>query len=66
MLATNFIAYVISDGELEKMSRNPFVPKNRPRIFNRGANIKILGLRVISRNEEKTGRILVVNTWGDS
>ena len=63
MLATDFIAHVICDGELEKMSRNAFVSEDRPRIFNCGADIKVLRLRVISRNKEKTGRILVVNAW---
>src|SRR5947207_736517 len=43
------------------MSGNSFVTEDRPRIFNRGANIKILRLRIVRWNEIKTGRVLVVN-----
>ena len=38
----------------------PSCPRNRPRVFDRGADIKILRLRVVGRNEIKTGRIFVV------
>src|SRR5439155_2172838 len=61
MLATDFIIHVICDGELEKMSGDTFVSEDWPRIFNCCANIKILRVRIIRRNEKETGRILVVN-----
>ena len=37
------------------------MPENRPRIFDRRANVKILRLRIVGRNEKEAGRIFVVN-----
>ena len=38
--------------------------EDRPRIFNRGANVEVLRLRIVCRNEEETGRVLIINAWG--
>ena len=35
--------------------------EDRPRVLDRGANIKVLRLRIVRRDEIKTGRVLVVN-----
>ena len=43
------------------MSGNSFVPKDRPRVFNRRANVKVLRLRIVRRNEKETRRIFVIN-----
>src|SRR6266487_5443118 len=43
------------------MSRNSFVPEYRSRLFDRCANVKILRLWIVSRNEIKTGWVFVVN-----
>src|SRR5207248_10242633 len=53
---------MVRDRELEKMAGNTLMPKDWPRIFNRRANIKVFRLRIVSRNEEETGRILIINT----
>src|SRR5258708_34586126 len=52
---------MICNRELEKMSGDTFVSEDWPRIFNCCANIKILRVRIIRRNEKETCRILVVN-----
>src|SRR5438876_9272616 len=52
---------MICDRELKEMSGNTFVTKGRPRIFNRGANVKIFRFRFVSWNEIETGGIFVVN-----
>src|SRR5919201_1082197 len=44
------------------MSGNPFMPENRPRIFNRGANIEILRFRIVGGNKKESRWVLVVNT----
>ena len=53
---------MVCDRELEKMAGNTLMPKDWSRVFNRGADIKIFRLRIVSRNEEETARILIVNT----
>src|SRR5204862_8354114 len=53
---------MVRDRELEKMAGNTLMPKDWPRIFNRRANVKVFRLRIVSRNEEETGRIFIVNT----
>src|SRR5438094_6223701 len=55
---------MVCDRELEKMAGNTLMPKDWSRVFNRGADIKIFRLRIVSRNEEETARILIVNTGG--
>src|SRR6058998_91160 len=52
---------MICDRELEKMSGNSFVSQNWAWIFNRRADIKILRLWIVSRNEKEPGRVFVVN-----
>ena len=52
---------MLRDGKLEKMSWNAFVSEDRPRIFNCRANIEVLRLRIVGRNEKETGGIFVVN-----
>src|SRR5437773_12141007 len=44
------------------MSWNTFVSEDRPRIFNRRADVKVLRLRIVSRDEKETGRVFIVNT----
>src|SRR5437667_12363792 len=44
------------------MSRDSFVSEDWPRIFDRRANVKVLRLRIVSRNEIEAGRVFVVNT----
>ena len=63
MLTTNFVAKVICDRELEEMPRDAFVTKDRPRIFDCCANIKIWRLRTVGGNEIESGRIFIVNAW---
>src|ERR1043166_8784566 len=43
------------------MSRNAFVTEDRPWVFNRRADVKILRLRVVSRDEKEARWIFVVN-----
>src|SRR5207248_10046998 len=52
---------MIRDRELHKVTGDSFVTKNRPRIFDRSAQVKILRLGIVGRNEEKPDRILVVH-----
>src|SRR5437879_1138991 len=61
MLTANFVAQVVRDRELQEMSRNTFMSEDGPRVLDRGANIKVLRLRIVRRDEIKTGRVLVVN-----
>src|SRR5260370_13364628 len=53
---------MVRDRELEKMPGNAFVTEDWARVFNRRANVKVFRLRIVSRNEIKTGRVLIVNT----
>ena len=62
MLTADFVAQVVRDGKLQEMSRDSFVSENWPWIFDRRANVKVLRLRIVSRNEIETGRVFVVNT----
>src|SRR5439155_25885842 len=55
VLPPDFVIQMIRDRELEKMSRNSFVSEDRPRVFNRRANIKILRLRIVSWDEKESG-----------
>src|SRR6185436_20069055 len=57
----NLVLQMISDRELEKVTGDALVSKDRPRIFDRRANVKVLALRVVGRNEVEAGRIFVVN-----
>src|SRR5438128_2396983 len=41
VLAPDFVAQVICDGELEKMAGNTFVSKDWPRVLNCRANVKV-------------------------
>src|SRR5438876_7140535 len=61
MLTANFVIQVVRDRELQEMSWNTFMAEDGPRVLDRGANIKVLRLRIVRRDEIKTGRILVVN-----
>ena len=62
MLTANLVRQMIRDRELQEMPGNSFMPENRARIFDRGADVKVLRLRIVGRNEIETGRVLVVNT----
>src|ERR1051325_6038300 len=53
---------MIRDRELHEMSRDAFMAKDRPRVFDRRANIKILRFWIVSRNKKETSWVLVVNT----
>src|SRR6266567_1124212 len=53
---------MVRDRELEKMAGNTLMPKDWPRVFNRCPNVKVFRLRIVSRNEIETGRVLIVNT----
>ena len=44
MLPANFVLQMIGDRELQEMPGNSFVPENRPRIFDRRANVEVLRL----------------------
>src|ERR1051325_7267494 len=44
------------------MPGNSFVAQNRPRIFNRRANVKVFRLRIVSWNEKETGGVFVVDS----
>ena len=52
---------MVRDRELEEMPGNPFVPQNRPRIFNRGPDVKVLRIRVVGWDEIEAGRIFIIN-----
>ena len=43
------------------MPGNALVSEDWPRVFNRCANVKVLRLRIVSRDEKKAGWIFVVN-----
>src|SRR5260370_31022172 len=53
---------MIGDRELQKMSGNTFVTEDWSRLFDRGSDVKVFRLRIVSGNEIETGRILVVNS----
>src|SRR5437588_5710969 len=53
---------MIRDRELHEVSWDAFVAKDRPWIFDRGAQVKILRLRIVGGNEKETGRVLIINT----
>src|SRR5437762_14296844 len=61
MLPANFIGQMIGNRQLQEVPWNAFMSEDRSRIFDRRANIKILRLRVVSRDEIETGRVFVVN-----
>src|SRR5437588_12760937 len=52
---------MVRDRELHEVARNSFMTQNRPRIFDRRADVKILRLRIVSWNEKETDRVFVVN-----
>ena len=52
---------MIRDRQLHEVTRNSFVTQDRPRIFDRRANVKILRLRIVSWDEKETHRVFVVN-----
>src|SRR5438045_9740044 len=62
MLPPDFIRQMVRDRELHEVAGNSFMTKHRSRIFNRRANVKVLRLRIVGRNEIETGRIFVINT----
>src|SRR5438552_18465545 len=64
MLPANFIGQMIGNRELQEVPRNAFMSEDRSWIFDRGANIKIRRLWIVSRDEIETGRVLVVNARG--
>src|SRR5689334_9570883 len=53
---------MICDRQLKKMSGNAFVTENWPRVFDRGADVKVAALRIVRRNEIKSRRIGIVNS----
>src|ERR1043166_2264847 len=53
---------MVRDRELHEMARNAFMAEDRPWVFDRRANIKILRLQIVSRNKKETAWVLVVNT----
>src|SRR5205809_7821592 len=52
---------MIRDRELHKVTGDSFVPKNRPRIFDRGTRVKILRLRIVGGNKKEPDGVLIVN-----
>src|SRR5437773_4006236 len=52
---------MIRDRELHKVTGDSFVPKNRPRIFDLGTQVKILRLRIVGGNKKEPDRVLIVN-----
>ena len=44
MLPPDLVRQMVGDRELQEVSGNSFMPEDRPRIFNRGANIEVLRL----------------------
>src|SRR5207245_5761129 len=64
MLSANLIAQMIRDRQLHKVARNSFVAQNRPRIFDRRADVKILGVGVVSQNKKESHRVFVINAGG--
>src|SRR5205085_3598157 len=64
VLAADFVAELIRDRELHEMAGNSFMAEDRARVFDRGTDIEIFRLGVVSRNEIKAGRIFVVNAGG--
>ena len=66
MLAANFVGEMIGDRELQEVSRDSFVPEDRPRIFDRGANVEILRLRIVSRDEIEAAGVFIVDARADS
>src|SRR2546421_251991 len=62
MLAADFVWQVIGDRELQEVAGDSFVTQDRPRVFDGRANVEILALRIVSRDEIKARRVLVVNS----
>src|SRR5882724_13205872 len=52
---------MIRDRELHKVTGDSFVPKNRPRIFDRSAQVKVLRLRIVGGNKKEPDRVFIVN-----
>src|SRR5207248_6053899 len=61
MLAADFVWQVIGDRELQEVAGDSFVTQDRSWVFDGRANVEILALRIVSRDEIKTRRVLVVN-----
>src|ERR1051326_2100894 len=54
---------MVRDRELHEVAGNAFVAENRSRVFDRRADVKVLRLRVVGRNEKEPRRIFIVNAW---
>ena len=61
MLPANLVFQMIRDRKLQEMPRDSFVAENRARVFDGGADVEVLALRIVSRNEIETSWVLVVN-----
>src|SRR6476620_826756 len=61
MLAANFVSQMIRDRELQEVSGDSFVTQDWPRVFDGRANVEVLTLRIVSRNEIKAARVLIVD-----
>src|ERR1043165_4327036 len=54
---------MVRDRELHEVAGNAFVAENRSRILDRRADVKVLRLRVVGRNEKEPRRLFIVNAW---
>ena len=63
MLTPDFIGEMVRDRELHEVAGNAFMSKDRSRVLDRRADIEILRLRVVARDEIEAV-ILIVNTGG--
>src|SRR5438477_8046370 len=51
LLAANLVLQMIGDRDLQEMPGDAFVSENRARVFDRRADVEVLAVRVVSRDE---------------
>ena len=61
-MAPDLIRQMVSDGDLEEVTGDPFVSEDRPRIFDGGANVEVAALRVVRGDEVEATVVDIVKT----
>ena len=61
MMAADFVVEMVGDRDLQKVSGNPFVPEDRPRVFDGRADVEVLALRVVRGDEVEAAVVGVVD-----
>src|SRR5262245_21062854 len=61
MLSADLASQMIRNGDLQEVSGNALMAENRPWLLNGGADVKILALRIVRRNEEEAAGVLIID-----